>query len=152
MATVDRSLSQPLFPVARSAGASPSAHQAGDRNRVRDLAALVLLAGCAFLAVALATFSAGDPPLPRTFPPNAQPANACGLLGSIVAGGLYEAFGLGAWGVLALLLTADIALLRRHSLPDLPLRTAGGVIAIAAGCTLLALFLPDWVARPLWCA
>ncbi len=150
MATVDRSLSQPLFPAARSAEATSSAHQAGDRNRVRDLAALVLLAGCAFLAVALATFNAGDPPLPRTFPPNAQPANACGLLGSIVAGGLYEACGLGAWGVLALLLSADIALLRRHSLPDLPLRTAGGVIAIAAGCTLLALFLPDWVARPLW--
>jgi S-DNA-T family DNA segregation ATPase FtsK/SpoIIIE len=44
----------------------------------------------------------------------------------------------------------DIALLRRRELPDLPLRTAGGVIALAAACTLLAMFLPDWVQRPLW--
>ncbi len=151
MATVDRSLSPPLFPAARVAAAAAAALPVtAARNRVRDLAALVLLAACAFLVVALATFDAGDPPLPRTFPPHAQPANACGLLGSMVAGGLYEAFGLGAWGVLAFLGAVDIALLRRRSMPDLPLRTVGGVIAVAASCTLLALFLPDWVERPLW--
>ena len=151
MAIVDRSLSQPLFPAARAAAAvSRPDDEANGRNRVRDLSALLLLAVCGFLTVALATFHPGDPPLPRTFPPNAQPANACGLLGSIVAGGLYETFGLGAWGVLAFLAVLDIALLRRRVLPDLPLRMAGGVITLVAGCTLLALFLPDWMPRPLW--
>jgi S-DNA-T family DNA segregation ATPase FtsK/SpoIIIE len=152
MATVDRRLSQPLFPAARSAAAVAPAEPVGSegRNRVRDLTALVLLAACGFLAVALVTFDLADPPLPRAFPPNAHPANACGLLGSIAAGGLYEAFGLGAWGVLAFAVVLDIALLRRRKLPDLPLRTVGGVIALVAACTLLALFLPDWVERPLW--
>jgi S-DNA-T family DNA segregation ATPase FtsK/SpoIIIE len=35
-------------------------------------------------------------------------------------------------------------------MPDLPLRTAGGVVAVVGACTLLAMFLPDWVARPIW--
>ena len=151
MATVDRSLTQPLFPGSRRAPVGmPEAADAAERNRVRDFTALVLLAGCGFLAVALGTFAAGDPPLPRAFPPNAHPANACGLLGSVVAAGLFEALGLGAWGALAFLVVLDIALLRRRGLPDLPLRTTGGVIAMAAACALLALFLPDWIDRPLW--
>ncbi len=152
MATVDRTLSQPLFPAARAASGTRSAEPAmtGSRNRVRDLSALVLLAACGFLGLALATFDLADPPLPRAFPPNAHPANACGLLGSIVAGWLFEAFGLGAWAVLGFGLVLDFALLRRREMADLPVRTAGCVIAVAAACTLLALFLPDWIDRPLW--
>jgi S-DNA-T family DNA segregation ATPase FtsK/SpoIIIE len=151
MATVDRSLSQPRFSPARAVVAVPVVEEsAATRNRVRDLAALVLLAACGFLAVALASFDGADPPLPRAFPPNAHATNACGLLGSVVAGSLYEAFGLGAWAVLAFLAMLDLAVLRRREIPDLPLRTAGGVIAVAAACTLLAMFLPDWIQRPLW--
>ena len=110
MATVEQTASIPLFPSARGA-ATRAAEPAGPRNRVRDLTALVLLAGCCFLLVALATFNPGDPPLSRTFPPNAPPANACGLIGSAVAGGLYEALGLGAWFALGLLVALDAALL-----------------------------------------
>jgi DNA segregation ATPase FtsK/SpoIIIE, S-DNA-T family len=149
MATVEQTASIPLFPAARGA-ATRAAEPAGARNRVRDLTALVLLAGCCFLLVALATFNPGDPPLSRTFPPNAPPANACGLIGSAVAGGLYEALGLGAWFALGLLVALDVALLARRPLADLPLRTAGAAIALAAACTLLGLFLPDSVPRPLW--
>jgi S-DNA-T family DNA segregation ATPase FtsK/SpoIIIE len=136
MAFADRSISQRFAP-ARSAArpaveTPPAAPLAAPRNRVRDLTSLVLLAGCIFLVAALATFDAGDPPLCRAFPPNARAANACGLLGATVGGGLYEALGIGAWGLLGFL----VAL--------------GAALAIAGACTLLTLFLPDWIDRPLW--
>ena len=154
MAFADRSISQRFAPAraaARPAVEIPAAAPvAAPRNRVRDLTSLVLLAGCVFLVAALATFDAGDPPLCRAFPPNARAANACGLLGATVGGGLYEALGIGAWGLVGFLVALDVALLRRSHLPDLPLRTVGAALAIAGACTLLTLFLPDWIDRPLW--
>jgi S-DNA-T family DNA segregation ATPase FtsK/SpoIIIE len=117
---------------------------------VRDLTALVMLAACAFLAAALATFDPADPPLSRVFPPNARAVNACGLIGSAVAGALYESLGLGSWFAVALLVGLDIAVLRRRPLPDMPLRTIGAAVALAGSCTLLTLFLSDWIDRPLW--
>jgi len=120
------------------------------RNRFRDLTALALLASCIFFVAALATFDASDPPASRAFPPPARPANACGVLGSAVAALTYEWLGLGGWFALAALAAFDVTLLRRRPLPDLPLRTAGAVVATAGICTLLAMFLPDWVGRPIW--
>ena len=116
MATVEPTASIPLFPSAARGVAGRAAEPASPRNRVRDLTALVLLAACCFLLVALATFNPGDPPLSRTFPPNSPPANACGLIGSAVAGGLYEAVGLAAWCGLGLLVALDVALLARRPL------------------------------------
>ena len=154
MAFADRTVSQRFAPQSR-APARPAVEPvapavAATRNRVRDLTSLVLLAGCIFLAAALATFDAGDPPTSRVFPPHARAGNACGLLGAAVAGSLFECFGIGAWCVVAFVVALDVALLRRRAMPDLPLRTAGAILAIAGVCTLLALFLPDWVGRPLW--
>ena len=141
----------------RSGGASvaPAAQPVPEptilpRNRFRDLTALALLAGCLFVIAALATFDAADPPVSYGFPPHARATNACGFLGSIAASGLYEAFGLGAWIAVAAVAGFDLMLLRRRAMPDLPLRTAGGVVAVVGVCTLLAMFLPDWVARPIW--
>jgi DNA segregation ATPase FtsK/SpoIIIE, S-DNA-T family len=120
------------------------------RNRFRDLTALALLAGCLFLIAALATFDPADPPVSYGFPPHARATNACGFLGSAVASGLNEWFGLGAWLAVAALAGIDLMLLRRRAMPDLPLRTAGGIVALVGVCTLLAMFLPDWIARPIW--
>jgi DNA segregation ATPase FtsK/SpoIIIE, S-DNA-T family len=149
MATADRLVSAPPFGAARGLPAHPAAEES-PRNRVRDMAALVLLAGACFLVVALATFDAGDPPLSRSFPPHARAVNACGLLGAAAAATLYEALGLAAWSAVAFLIVLDVAFLRRRSLPDLPLRAAGAAIAVAAAGTLMAIFLPDSVPRPLW--
>jgi S-DNA-T family DNA segregation ATPase FtsK/SpoIIIE len=169
MAFVDRSVASP-FPPRPSAGASSSAGRFGGRgavapvvevsteqavdtlprNRFRDLTALVLLAGCLFTVAALATFDPADPPLARTFPPHARATNACGFLGSAVASGLYEWLGLGAWLAVGAVAGFDLTLLRRWALPDLPLRTAGAILALAGCCTLLAMFLPAWIARPVW--
>jgi S-DNA-T family DNA segregation ATPase FtsK/SpoIIIE len=153
MAIVDRSLA-PSFPAARQQvrGALPAAVEPpiAPRDRVRDLTALALVATCVFLVAALVTFDPADPPAARVFPPHARVSNACGYLGAVVSTGLYEAFGLAAWLVVAAVVALDVALLRRRPLPDLPLRTAGAVVAVAGGCTLLTMFLPEWVERPLW--
>lgn len=158
MATVDRSLPASLSPSSSFGGrfGSPKAapaleiSEAAPRDRVRDLTALVLLAVCAFLIAALATFDPADPPASREFPPHARATNACGLLGSTVATALTESFGLGAWFVVALLAGLDLALLRRRALADLPLRAVGAVLATVGVCTLLAMFCPSWIVRPIW--
>ena len=120
------------------------------RNRFRDLTALSLLAGCLFLIAALATFDPADPPVSYGFPPHVRATNACGFLGAAAASALYEWFGLGAWLAVAAVAGCDLMLLRRRAMPDLPLRTAGAIVAVVGACTLLAMFLPDWVARPIW--
>jgi DNA segregation ATPase FtsK/SpoIIIE, S-DNA-T family len=160
MATVDRPLPSSLSPRAPFGGRSGAAKEAAapltpapeaaPRDRVRDLTALGLLAICAFLIAALATFDPADPPAAREFPPHARATNACGLLGSTVAAGLSETFGLGAWFVVGLLVGLDVMLLKRRALPDLPLRAVGAVLATVGICTLLAMFTPAWVARPIW--
>jgi S-DNA-T family DNA segregation ATPase FtsK/SpoIIIE len=155
MAFADRSVSTRFAPASRAATtvaspAAPAAALPGARNRVRDLTALVLLAGCVFLVASLLTFDAGDPPSPRVFPPNARTMNACGLIGSTVAGACLEWFGHGIWAAVAFALALDVALLRRRIMPDLPLRSIGAAVAVAGACTLLTMFAPDWVQRPLW--
>ena len=169
MAFVDRTVASP-FPARSPAGApspagrfggrgavAPVVEEPGEqaagvlpRNRFRDLTALVLLAGCLFTVAALATFDPADPPLARSFPPHARATNACGFLGSAVASGLYEWLGLGAWLAVGAVAGFDLTLLRRRALPDLPVRTAGAIVALAGCCTLLAMFLPAWIARPVW--
>ena len=160
MASVDRRFGQTLSPSpAARFGVRPSGNativaatpdEKLPRDRVRDLFALGLLAACLFVVAAIATFHPADPPASRVFPPHARAQNACGLIGATASATLYEAFGLGAWFVVAFLAVLDIMLLRRRPLPDLPLRAIGSVAAIAGGCTLLAMFLPDAVARPIW--
>ena len=173
MAFVDRSLASSIATRYPAAAPSPTAGRFGaasrsgsmsagvtapatvepttlPRNRFRDLTALALLAGCLFVIAALVTFDPADPPYSHGFPPHARATNACGFLGSAVASGLYQWFGLGAWSVVAALAGFDLMLLRRRALPDLPLRTAGGIVAVVGICTLLAMFLPDWFARPIW--
>jgi hypothetical protein len=137
-------------PAAGDAPDPDASSSARPRDRLRDLSALALLAIAVFLVAALATFNPADPPAARVFPPNAKAANACGLIGSTIASGLYQLFGLGGWFVVGMLGTFVGALLRRRPLPDLPLRAVGAIVATAGICTLLAMYLADWVPRPLW--
>jgi|688.fasta_scaffold28181_2 S-DNA-T family DNA segregation ATPase FtsK/SpoIIIE len=160
MSIADRVLDQGFSTAypARSAGgrfadplpASPPVGERVPRDRVRDVTALGLLAACLFLVVALATFHPADPPAARMFPPHARAVNACGFLGAVAATGLLESLGLAAWCLVGGLVALDVALLRRRPMPDLSLRTAAAIVALVGVCTLLALFLPDWIERPLW--
>jgi len=150
MASADRPFVRPFPPGSQPATAAPTAAEPLPRNRFRDITALALLAGSVFLVAAVATYHPADPPWPRMLPEHARPANACGSLGALVAAVLLEWLGLATWFVLGLFIAFVVSLLRRRPLPDLPLRTAGGLVAAAAAATLLALFLPDWVPRPVW--
>ncbi len=120
------------------------------RDRLRDLSALAILAAGLFLIAAIATFNPADPPAARVFPPNSKAVNACGLIGSTIASFLYQTFGLGAWFIVGLMAVFVGALLRRKPLPDLAIRMVGAVVATAGVCTLLSMFLADWIPRPLW--
>ena len=120
------------------------------RDRVRDVTALVILATCIFVLLALFTFDAADPPHAGIFPRNARVHNACGFWGSTIAGLLYECFGAAAWLVVFFIIVLDGSLLLRAKLFDLPLRTAGAIAATVGSSALLSMLLPDWIARPLW--
>ena len=137
---------------ARGASVAEADEETGtrERDRLRDMVALALLASIALVITSLATFDAADPPSASVFPPNPRANNACGLFGSYVATGLYAGFGFAAWPLVALTSALAVVLLRRRHLPDLPLRAIGGVAAVPAIAVLLAMFLPDWMPRPLW--
>jgi S-DNA-T family DNA segregation ATPase FtsK/SpoIIIE len=162
MATADAPYRDVEAPAPPQAGRSPgraasaarlpveAAPATPPRDRVRDITALVLLAASTFVLASLASFDAADPPVPHAFPPNARVFNACGAVGSFLAGQAYRWLGIAAWIGLALVAALDVALLRRRVLPDLPLRTVGAVIATVGSATLLAMFLPDSFPRPVW--
>jgi S-DNA-T family DNA segregation ATPase FtsK/SpoIIIE len=157
MASIDRPFAS-QFPAGRFGGPRPGISSVeavaprpeAPRDRLRDITALVLLAGCLFLMAALATYDPADPPAARAFPPHAQALNACGRIGAVTSATLYEWLGIGAWFVAALVVGVDLALLRRRALPDLPVRAAGAVMATLGLCTLLAMFVPAWCPRPVW--
>jgi S-DNA-T family DNA segregation ATPase FtsK/SpoIIIE len=143
-------LSAPARATARIGTATVADDVPPARDRLRDLMALVLMAATAFLLASLATYHPADPPVARMAPAHDHAANACGVFGAAVAAFGYEWLGFGAWFATALVTLLTVAQLRRHPLPDLPLRVAAAAVATAGVCTLLATFLPVWVERPLW--
>lgn len=110
MATVDRRFGQTsTHPAGRFASRSTAPAVAASpadplpRDRVRDLTALSLLAGCVFLVASLATFDPADPPSARVFPPHARATNACGLIGAVFGNILQSTRGIMAVGLGAVL-------------------------------------------------
>ena len=124
--------------------------QAAVADRRVQLAAIALLPVIVFVVVALISFDPADPPAGRGFPPRVEPTNACGHLGAAVATVIYQSVGLAGWLGVALLAGLDFSLFRRRQLADLPWRAAGVVLAMVGTATLLTLFLPAAVPRPLW--
>ncbi len=124
--------------------------QAIAADRGVQLAAIALVPVIAFVVVSLASFDAADPPAGRGFPPRVEPANACGHLGAVVATTIYQSVGLAGWLAVGFLAGLDVAMFRRRQLADLPWRAGGVVLAMLGSTTLLTLFLPAAVPRPLW--
>jgi S-DNA-T family DNA segregation ATPase FtsK/SpoIIIE len=141
------------------------------RSHKLDVLALALLAVVLFLGVALVTYHPTDltaetPKGPAqstwtgTTPrlvPIPQPsqsiagkiANACGRSGAYVAEGLFRLLGWGAYFFVASLLLADIWLLARRPLNDVPLRASGWLMALVGVSTMLALVGPPISPGPL---
>jgi len=126
----------------------PEAAAIADRSV--QLAAIALVPVIAFVVVALVSFDPADPPAGRGFPLRVEPVNACGHLGAIVATVIFQSVGLAGWLAVGFLAGLDLALFRRRQLADLPWRAAGVVLAMLGAATLLTLFLPAAVPRPLW--
>jgi S-DNA-T family DNA segregation ATPase FtsK/SpoIIIE len=119
-----------------------------DRSRRLDLCALALAAVVVFLAVALWTYDATDPPSSLVWPPSAQVQNACGKAGALAAHVLFESLGLGAYYVLISLGALTLLLLLRREVDQPLLRTVGWVISIVGLTTLAALAIPNWSPGP----
>jgi S-DNA-T family DNA segregation ATPase FtsK/SpoIIIE len=113
-----------------------------NRSLKLDLFALALLAVCAFLATALATYDAHDPPGTLVFPPRGVYENACGPTGAYAAHLLFAGVGFGAFYVLGSLVVVAILLLRRREIDQPVLRGVGWAISLSALSTLIAMVLP----------
>ena len=95
--------------VAARQGTAEEKPAAAQRDRLRDLVALGLVASIALVITALATFDPADPPAACVFPQHPRASNACGLFGSAVATSLYASFGFAAWPLVALAVLAVVA-------------------------------------------
>jgi S-DNA-T family DNA segregation ATPase FtsK/SpoIIIE len=119
-----------------------------ERKLKADLAALALLALCVFLSVALVTYDPHDPPGNLVDPPPTEVRNACGRLGALVAHGLFQAIGLGAYYMVMSLVVLDAALLRRKPIGDVWLRAFGWALSLVGLAVLAAMALPRWSPGP----
>jgi len=90
-----------------------------ERDLKLDLLALGLLALGLFLAAAILSYNPADPPSHAVYPPPTEVFNLCGRSGAWAAWLLFEAFGLGAYYLLASLAVLDALLLARRDI-DLP--------------------------------
>ncbi len=115
-----------------------------DRNPKRDVFALALLAGCIFLALALGTYHASDPPAVTSWPAPTTVKNACGKIGALVADYLFRGLGYGAYFVLATLVVIDLLLLARRAIAEPGMRAFGWALALAGFTTVAALAAPRW--------
>jgi len=113
-----------------------------NRNLKLDLLALALLAAVIFLAAALLSYDAADPPGNLVFPSHTQPANLCGHWGAISSRLLFEALGLGAYYLLISLAVLDATLLVRHEINQPWLRAVGWLVSLAGATTFAALAVP----------
>lgn len=111
-----------------------------------DLLGIGLLAGLAFLLLSLLSWSPADAPSVAVFPANETPANWCGPTGARVAAVLVTIFGFGSWIVVGGLAVLDWRLLTRRSFKDPALCVAGVICFVVAGCLLLQMFAPTFMA------
>ncbi|QDT72104.1 FtsK/SpoIIIE family DNA translocase [Lacipirellula limnantheis] len=110
-----------------------------NRSLKLDLLALALLAACAFLGTALATYDPADPPGTLVYPPPAEYRNACGPIGAYAAHALYAGVGFAAYYLLGSLLVISALLLKRREIDQPVLRGVGWAVSLAAFATLFAM-------------
>ncbi|WP_166831446.1 DNA translocase FtsK [Thalassoroseus pseudoceratinae] len=119
-------------------------------RRIRDdVLALALLAAAGFVALSLISYSPADPPSQLIWPATKNIRNVCGEIGAQVAFYLNQYCGLGAWFVLACMLTSDARLFSKEGVSGWISRLVGVALALVAVCVLLQLFVPNWSLGPL---
>ncbi len=104
--------------------------------------ALGLFAVALFIGLALYSYDATDPPSSMIYPPRAFTQNLCGPSGALIASNLINAFGLGAWFVLFIVLMVDLWMFSRNTVRDPALRLMGAWAILMALCVLLQIVTP----------
>jgi DNA segregation ATPase FtsK/SpoIIIE, S-DNA-T family len=113
-----------------------------NRSLKLDLVALALLACCAFLVAALASYDPCDPPGTLVYPPREATANQCGPVGAYAAHLLYATVGYAALYVLGSLGVVAGLLFARREMNQPVLRGVGWTASLAALATLAAMAMP----------
>ena len=112
-----------------------------NRSLKLDLFALALLATCAFLGTALATYDPADPPGTLVFPAPAEYRNACGSIGAYAAHALFAGVGYATYYLLGSLAIVGVLLLKRREIDQPVLRGVGWAISLAAFATLFSMLM-----------
>ncbi|MCB9686771.1 MAG: DNA translocase FtsK [Alphaproteobacteria bacterium] len=119
----------------------------------REIALLVALLSATFAMVALLGYEPGDPTW--LHPGDAPLENPCGPLGALIADGLFQLLGYGAWVIFGAMVLSVLALAGRPGVRFGRLLTFGGLYLAVLGITELVLgpgdaFPPGgWVGRTL---
>lgn len=119
-----------------------------ERSLKSDLAALGLLALTIFLALALLTYNAADPPSSLVYPPRAEVANVCGRAGAWLAHGLFSGLGYGAYYLTLSLGVAAGVVLARGKISEPWIRGLGWLLSLAALASFGAMAMPAWSPGP----
>jgi len=114
-----------------------------ERNLKLDLLALMLLALVIFLTAALFSYDPADPPSCLVYPPHLQIHNICGRSGAIVARGLFESLGIGAYYLMLSLTVLDAVLLMHRRISQPWLRAGGWMLSLVGLTALAAMALPQ---------
>ncbi len=119
-----------------------------NRSLKLDLCALVLLAGVAFLGVALWSYDRFDPPSLLVDPPSQLIRNSSGIAGAYTANFLFESLGFGAYYLFGSLVALTVMLLMRREIDQPMLRAIGWLVSLVGITTLAALVVPNWTPGP----
>ncbi len=113
------------------------------RDLKKDLLAIGLLALVVFLAAALVSYDAGDPPSKLVYPERAEVLNVCGRSGALASRMLLTSLGLGAYYLVFSLGLLDAMLLARRPMTQPIIRLVGWLVSLAGFTTFLAMAVPQ---------
>ncbi|MFW5693235.1 MAG: DNA translocase FtsK, partial [Thermoguttaceae bacterium] len=119
------------------------------RTFCSQVCTVALLALTLFLGVAILSYDVADPPSRAVYPPPAEVNNLCGRSGAWAAWLLFEAFGLGAYYLVASLAVLDVLLLARRDIGQPLLRTLGWLASLVGFTALAGMALPHLSPGPL---
>jgi DNA segregation ATPase FtsK/SpoIIIE, S-DNA-T family len=106
-----------------------------------DVAIVVVLAFTVFFNLSLASYSALDPSFSSTGH-GIRIRNLCGIVGSFVADGFYQIFGISAWFI-AISAIVIVYLALRNRLEELRAKLTLGLTALILICAVVGLHFPD---------
>lgn len=107
----------------------------------QDVTSICFLGLGLFIALALISYKPQDPSL-NSIGQGLKALNYCGIVGSFLADGLYQLFGLAAWVIVASLARMAVAAFRGESLNIKNIRFVWALLLIVDVAALLSIYMP----------